>query len=74
MKSGAGASGGRTGARTIAAAPQAPISSWPSAPMFQSRIRKASAQASPARMSGVAVTSVSDMTPTSPNAPSAICT
>ena len=35
--------------------------------MFQSRIRKASAQARPVRISGVALTSVSDRTPMLPN-------
>ena len=41
--------------------------SWPSAPMFQSRMRKASAQARPVRISGVALTSVSEKTPRLPN-------
>jgi hypothetical protein len=35
--------------------------------MFQSRIRNASAQASPVRISGVALTSVSDRAPMLPN-------
>ena len=53
-----GVPAGRIGARTIALAPQAPSRNWPSAPMFQRRIRKASAHARPVRMSGVAATSV----------------
>ncbi len=61
-----GVPAGRSGARTTALAAQAPRSSWPSAPMFQSRIRKARAQARPVRMSGVDLTSVSEMTPTLP--------
>ena len=64
----AGVPAGSTGARTIALAPQAPSRNWPSAPMFQRRIRKASEQARPVRISGVALTSVSLMTPTLPNA------
>ena len=64
----AGVPAGSTGASTIALAPHAPSRNWPSAPMFQSRIRKASEQARPVRMSGVALTSVSLMTPTLPNA------
>ena len=59
---------GASGNRTTALAPQAPSRNWPSAPMFQSRIRNASAQARPVRISGVALTSVSEMTPMLPNA------
>ena len=59
----AGVPAGRIGTRTTALAPQAPSRNWPSAPMFQRRIRKASAQARPVRISGVALTSVSQMTP-----------
>ena len=40
-------------------AAMAPKMSWPSAPMFQSRTRKANATARPVRMSGVALVSVS---------------
>ena len=63
----AGVPGGTIGTRTTAEAPQAPIRNWPSAPMFQRRIRKARAQARPVRISGVALTSVSDRTPRLPN-------
>ena len=38
----AGVPGGRIGASTTAPAPHAPSRNWPSAPMFQRRIRKAS--------------------------------
>ena len=62
----AGVPAGRSGARTTALAPQAPSRNWPSAPMFQSRIRKASEQARPVRISGVALTRVSEMTPDAP--------
>ncbi len=58
-------SAGSSGTSTTAEAPQAPMNSCPSAPMFHRRIRNASAQASPVKMSGVALTSVSDSTPTS---------
>ena len=68
----AGVPAGRIGNRTTALAPQAPRRNWPSAPMFHSRIRKASEQARPVRMSGVALTSVSDQAPTLPNATSAM--
>ena len=61
-----GVPAGSSGARTTALAAQAPSSSWPSAPMFQSRIRKASAQARPVRMSGVDLTSVSEIAPMLP--------
>ena len=62
-----GVPAGTTGTRTIADAAQAPMSSWPSAPMFHRRIRKARAQARPVRMSGVAFTRVSERTPRLPN-------
>ncbi len=62
-----GVPAGTSGTRTTALAAQAPSSSWPSAPMFHSRIRNASAQASPVRISGVDLTSVSEMTPTLPS-------
>ena len=52
---------------TTAEAPQAPIISWPSAPMFQRRMRKATEQARPVKMSGVALTRVSESTPTLPS-------
>ena len=66
----AGVPAGRIGARTTALAPHAPSRNWPSAPMFHSRIRNASAHARPVRISGVALTSVSDSTPMSPKAAS----
>ena len=69
----AGVPAGRIGARTIALAPQAPSRNCPSAPMFHSRIRNASEQARPVRISGVALTSVSEMTPTLPNAAPRMC-
>ena len=69
-----GVPAGRSGTRTTALPPQAPSRSWPSAPMFQSPIRKARAQASPVSMSGVALTSVSEMTPTLPKAALKMCT
>ncbi len=62
----AGVPAGTIGMSTTADAPQAPMRNWPSAPMFQRRIRKARAQASPVRMSGVALTSVSERTPRLP--------
>src|SRR5450756_3217686 len=61
-----GVPGGTIGMSTTADAPQAPIRNWPSAPMFHRRIRKARAQARPVRISGVAMTSVSDRTPRLP--------
>ena len=67
-----GVPAGRIGSSTTALAPHAPSRNWPSAPMFHSRIRNASEQARPVRMSGVAFTSVSDRTPTLPNAASAM--
>ncbi len=66
----AGVPAGRMGMSTTAPAPHAPRRNCPSAPMFQSRIRKARAHASPVRIKGVALTSVSEMTPISPNAAS----
>ena len=69
----AGVPAGTSGRNTTALAPHAPIRNWPSAPMFHSRIRKASAQARPVRISGVALTSVSEMTPDSPKAASNMC-
>jgi hypothetical protein len=53
-------------------APSAPIKNCPSAPMFHRRIRKATEQARPTRMSGVALTRVSEMTPALPNEARAI--
>ncbi len=44
---------------TTAVAPQAPMCSWPSAPMFQNSILKASITPRPQRISGVALTSTS---------------
>jgi len=41
-------------------AANAPIKSWPSAPIFQRRIRKAMETPSPARINGVALMVVSD--------------
>ena len=68
-----GVPAGTRGTRTTALAPHAPSRSCPSAPMFQRRIRKASAQASPVRMSGVAFTRVSERTPTLPKAALKMC-
>ena len=69
----AGVPAGSSGKSTTALAPQAPSRNCPSAPMFQSRIRKAIEQARPVRMSGVAFTRVSLITPTLPNAASRMC-
>ena len=52
---------------TMALAPQAPIMSWPSAPMFHRRMRKATEHARPVKIRGVALTSVSESTPTLPS-------
>src|SRR5688572_23041203 len=70
----AGGPAGRIGASTMALAPQAPSRNCPSAPILQSRILKARAHASPVRIRGVALTSVSDRTPMSPNAASKMWT
>ena len=64
---------GRMGSSTTALAPHAPRKNCPSAPMFQSFMRKASAQARPTRISGVAFTMVSLNTPRLPNAASTMC-
>ncbi len=69
----AGVPVGTMGTRTTAEAAQAPIRSWPSAPMFHRRMRKARAQARPVRMSGVAFTSVSERTPRLPNDDRRMC-
>ena len=58
---------GTSGTRTTALAAHAPRRSCPSAPMFQSRMRKASAQARPVRISGVDLTSVSEIAPMLPS-------
>src|SRR6185437_10697798 len=64
-------------ARPTAAAAAAPMSSWPSAPMFHTPARNATATARPVNTSGVARTSVDDVNayqlPNEPrhNAPSA---
>ena len=63
----AGVPAGRSGTSTTALAAQAPSRSCPSAPMFHSRIRNASAHARPVRISGVALTSVSEMAPALPS-------
>ena len=68
-----GCSAGRMGSSTTALAPQAPMKNCPSAPMFQSFMRNASAHARPTRISGVAFTSVSLKTPTLPNAAFTMC-
>ena len=62
-----GVPAGTSGTSTTALAAHAPSSSWPSAPMFHSRIRNARAHARPVRISGVALTSVSEITPTLPS-------
>jgi hypothetical protein len=62
----AGVSGGSKGVKTTALAAKAPMKSCPSAPIFHSFIRKATVQASPVRMMGVALTSVSENTPVLP--------
>src|SRR5919108_2923976 len=72
MKSQRGESAGRTGASTMALAPQAPMMNCPSAPMFHSFMRNAIEQASAVRMIGVAFTIVSDKTPMSPKEASAM--
>src|SRR5450759_2878937 len=69
----AGALSGSRGMRTTALAPNAPINSWPSAPIFHRRMRKARAQARPTRINGVAITKVSEKTPRLPNDASAMC-
>ncbi len=61
-------SGGSMGVSTTALAPKAPRKNWPSAPMFHSFMVKARHRPVARRMSGVAFTSVSEMTPTSPKA------
>src|SRR5215207_6256183 len=74
MNSQRAVSAGRTGASTIALAPNAPIMNCPSAPMFHNFIRNAIEQASAAKMIGVAFTIVSESTPISPKDARAMCT
>jgi hypothetical protein len=64
--------GGSMGVNTIALAPKAPIMNWPSAPIFQSFMRKATEQANADSRIGVAFTIVSESTPTLPKDASAI--
>jgi hypothetical protein len=66
-------SGGRIGINTTALAPNAPMKNCPSAPMFHSFIRNATEQARPTRISGVALTMVSEKTPRLPNDAEAMC-